>query len=116
MTTFLPKEVQDGLEAAHKKALRKRNRLRVVVGEDRYPILRLWDHGFSVSREGVPSLRGLVDVYDGGRHLWQCLIVAAADEIDEVHYEYKRQTAANEKAALDYEILPDAPAGLLPRI
>ena len=115
MTTYLPKEVRDGLLAAQKTAFRKRNRLRVVIGVEAYPIRRLWDHGFAVEREGVPQLRGLVDVYDGGRHLWQCLIVAAAEDGDEMQYEFKRQTMALDAAPIDFARDENAPAGLLAR-
>lgn len=115
MTTFLPKDVQEGLDRARKAALRKSSRLRVVVDEGRYPILRLWDHGFAVSLDDAPRLRGLVDVYDGGKHLWQCLIVAAEEEADEMVYEFKRQTAALRQPAVDFEIDEDAPVALLPR-
>ena len=80
MTTYLPREVREGLEAAHRLALRRKTRLRVVVGDEVFPILRLRDHGMVVPADGTPRLRGLVDVYDGGRHLWQCLIVASAQE------------------------------------
>ncbi|EAQ04513.1 hypothetical protein OB2597_10224 [Pseudooceanicola batsensis HTCC2597] len=112
--TYLPKEVREGLEAARTAALGRRNRLRVVMADTVVPLLRLWDHGFAVPVAQAPRLRGLVDVHDGGRHLWQCLIVAAAEEGDEMLYEFKRQTAALDRPAPDFVIPQDAPAGLLP--
>lgn len=115
MTTYLPKEVQDGLKAAHLTALGRRNRLRVGNGDTQLPVLRLWSRGLAVPRTAAPRLRGLVDVHDGGRHLWQCLIVAAAEEGDEVHYEFKRQTVAQDRPAVDFEIDANAPVALLPR-
>lgn len=114
MTTYLPKEVQDGLDAARRKALLKSNRLRVVADGVAYPILRLAENGFSVPMEDVPPLRGLVDVQDGARVLWQCLIVASEEDGAEMHYEFKRQTAIVDGPALDFVRSPDAPAGLLP--
>ena len=57
-----------------------------------------------------------MDVYDGGRHLWQCLIVASAQEGEEMQYEFKRQTAAETLPALDFELPDTRPAGLLPRM
>ena len=116
MTTYLPKEVQDGLDAARKIALRTSSRLRVVVDGEAFPILRLSSNGFVVPVDGTPRLRGLVDVYDGGRHLWQCLIIAAEADGPEMHYDFKRQTAALTGPALDFARSPDAPAGLLPRL
>ena len=37
-------------------------------------------------------IRGLVDLYDGDKHLKQCLIVASKEENGIVHFEYKRNT------------------------
>lgn len=115
MTTYLPKDIQDGLDAARRKAKRRSSRLRVVVDGTVYPILRLEEHGFTLRIDGAPSLRGLVDVHDGGRHLWQCLIVASEEEGDEMRYEFKRQTAATDRPALDFVRPDDAPVALLPR-
>ena len=47
MSTYLPQDVRDGLDAARIARLRKGNRLRVVVGGDSWPLLRLWRTGFS---------------------------------------------------------------------
>ncbi len=47
MTTFLPKEVADGLEAARKHALRKKSRLRVQAGQETLTVLNSWDGGFA---------------------------------------------------------------------
>lgn len=114
MTTYLPRDVQEGLERARQAALLKSSRLRVVIGEDRFPILRLWDHGFAVPHD-TPRLRGLVDVYDGGRHLWQCLIVAAEEEASEMVYDFKRQTVPMDRPAVDFEVDANAPVALIPQ-
>lgn len=115
MSTFLSDEVKAGLAAARKKAQRKRSRLRVHVGDDVFPILRFWDSGFAMDIENAPKLRGLVDLYHGGVHLYQCLIVASSEEGDEMQYEFKRNTAAVEKAPLDFYRDPETPIALLPR-
>jgi len=115
VTTYMPKEVRDGLDAARLAALKKSSRLRVLVGERFYPVLRLWRGGFAVETETTPGLRGLVDLYDGGNHLYQCLIVASEEEAGEMCYEFKRNTAAADRAPLDYTRDPDAPIALLPR-
>lgn len=114
MTTFLPKEVRDGLDAARIASLRKASRLRVQAGDDYFRVLRMWRTGFAVEAETVPALRGLVDLYDGSRHLYQCLIVASEEERGEMVYEFKRNTAATDRAPLDYSRDPDAPIALLP--
>jgi hypothetical protein len=82
MLEFLPKDVREGLEAARKRDLKRKSRLRVQVGDAVYPVLRFWDNGFALDADFSPGkLRGLVDVYDGSRHVFQCLIMASS--IDE---------------------------------
>ena len=77
MSEYLPKEVREGLEAARKRNRARKSRLRVRVGDQTFTILRYWDEGFALDAEDAPQLRGLVDVYDGARHMSQCLIVAS---------------------------------------
>ncbi|MGB0798750.1 MAG: hypothetical protein ACPGRD_05480 [Planktomarina sp.] len=115
MTTFLPKEVTEGLEAARKQALRKKSRLRVQAGGQVFTVLKFWDDGFSVDLDDAPQLRGLVDLYDGANHLYQCLIVASEEEGSEMRYEFKRNTMAVDKAPLDFEKSKDAPIALIGR-
>ncbi|MGR3614901.1 MAG: hypothetical protein ACU0BB_02530 [Paracoccaceae bacterium] len=115
MTTFISKEVQEGLEAARIAGMKKSSRLRVQVGDDYYRVLRLWKTGFTVEAETTPRLRGLVDLYDGARHLYQCLIVATEAEGAEMQYEFKRSTIADDKAPLDFYRDVDAPVALLGR-
>ena len=113
MTTFLPKEVQDGLDAARARDLARKARYRVEMDGQQCKILKLRDNGFSVDAEHAVHLRGLVDVYDGSRHLYQCLIVASSEENGQKWYEYKRSTVADDKAPLDFYQEPNTPAGLL---
>ena len=114
MNTYAPKAVQDASDTARLRGLRKKSRLRVMAGEDLVPVLRLWKTGFSVDAETAPKLRGLVDVYEGARHVSQCLIVASEEEGGEMRYEFKRATPASETAPLDFYKSPDAPVGLIP--
>lgn len=115
MSTYLPQDVREGLDAARIARLRNSNRLRVIVGGETWPLLRLWRTGFSVEADKVPPLRGLVDVYEGPTHLYQCLIVASEEEGGEMCYEFKRNTVAHDKAPLDHFRDPEAPIALLPR-
>lgn len=115
MSTYMSKEILDGLEAARIASMKKASRLRVQAGDDSFPVLSLWRNGFSVEAETVPTLRGLVDLYDGANHLYQCLIVASDHEKGEMRYEFKRNTMASDKAPLDFYRDPDAPIALLPR-
>lgn len=116
MSEYLPKEVRDGLDAARKSALRRSSRLRVKAGGQTFTILRYWDQGFAVDRDDAPNLRGLVDLYDGTRHLSQCLIVASEEGPGEMIYEFKRETAALDRAPLDYSRDETAPVALIGRM
>lgn len=115
MSDFLPKEVREGLELARKTKLKKKSRMRVHAGDQTFTILRYWEEGFALDAEDTPHLRGLVDVYNGGSHVSQCLIIASEREGGEMVYEFKRATPANDQAPLDYEKPGDAPIALLPR-
>lgn len=116
MLEFLPEEVREGLEAARRRELRKRSRLRVHVGEAVFPVLRFWHDGFALAADVSPkSLRGLVDVYDGSRQVFQCLIVASGIEAGELVCDFKRATAVTGKAPLDFWRDENAPVAFLPR-
>ena len=113
MDSFLSNEVKQGLRRAEDKALRKKNRLRVQAGSQSVQILRAWNGGFATDVENAPQLRGRVDIYDGSRHLYQCLIILSSREGDEMIYEYKRQTTAEDRRIVDYDKPDDGPVGLL---
>jgi hypothetical protein len=115
MSEFLPKEVLEGLERARKQAAVRRSRLRVKAGDQMFTILRAWDKGFALDAEDAPHLRGLVDLYDGARHLSQCLIVASEEEGGQMVYEYKWSTAVIDRAPLDYDRDGNAPVALIGR-
>lgn len=113
MEMELPKHVQDGLDAARRAAHLKSHRLRVEMEGTPYPILRAWPGGFAVDAGHAQHLRGLVDLFDGARHLSQCLIVAASQEGAEWHFDYKRMTHATGSQPTDFVRARDAPVGLL---
>ena len=77
MLEFLSKELSDQLRAAQQTRQRRKSRLRVHVDQVEYPVLRLWVDGMALQAEGLSHLRGLVDIYDGSRHVLQCLIIAS---------------------------------------
>ena len=62
--------------------------------DDVYPILQFAEEGFALDAEYAPHLRGLVDIYEGPKHLYQALIVASEIKGDLMRYEFKRNTVA----------------------
>lgn len=116
MSEFLPSEVRHGLELARKSELRRKSRLRVMIGDQAFTILRYWEGGFSLDLDDAPHLRGRVDVYDGSRHISECLIVASAEDAGEMIYEVKRETLATSSAPRDYVRDEAAPAGLIEKL
>ncbi|MEM6889313.1 MAG: hypothetical protein AAF636_14365 [Pseudomonadota bacterium] len=112
MESVFSKELQAGLDVARKITARKKTRLRVRVDGTAHPVLTLRKSGFAVA-DDVPALRGRVDLYDGERHLFQCLIVTSADEAGSRHYEFKRATAITDRAARDFALPDHAPVALI---
>jgi hypothetical protein len=115
MSSFLPKEVREGLRLARQRDALKKNRLKVCIGSESFPIRSFGQRDFTLAVEDTPHLRGLVDIFDGGRHLYQALIVTAAQDGPEMRYEFKRMTPARDTAPLDFDLDETAPRGLLPR-
>ncbi|MEP2640382.1 hypothetical protein [Roseobacter sp.] len=112
MEVVFSKEIQAGLDQARIAALKKASRLRVTVDGTVHPVLRLWKTGFALESD-APSLRGLVDLYDGAIHIFQCLIITSYDEDGERRYEFKRATAVSDAPAVDFEKREGAPVGLI---
>lgn len=115
MSTYLSAEVQAGFDAARKKALKQRHRLRVEADGLSVRVVRFLDDGFTLDAETAPRLPGLVNLYDGAKHISQCLVVATDEEDGEMHYEFKRATPVTDQAPVDYYQSEPTPAGLLGR-
>ena len=113
MDVHMSAEVLEGLERARSKALHRKNRLRVVVGDEEFPVLRSWDGGFALAAENAPHLRGTVEFCDGATLLHECLVVCSALEGREMVYDYKRLTRVQDGRPLDFVQADDAPVALL---
>jgi len=114
MLEYLPKDVREGLELARKRDRKRQSRLRVQVGEAVFPVIRLTEETLVLDAGLTPHLRGLVDVFDGARHIAQCLIVASTVENGALVCGFKRSTSVTETPALDYWRDEHAPVALLP--
>ncbi|MEE9454523.1 MAG: hypothetical protein V3V13_09105 [Paracoccaceae bacterium] len=113
MEAFFSKDVLAGLEMARMQDAMKKNRLRVHVGGAIYPIYKMWDDGFSMMAETAPHLRGFVDLFEGSRHLLQCLVIHSEADGYVVNYEFKRSTIAKDEAPKDYFVDENAPVALI---
>ena len=113
MDAHLSKEVVEGIERARKMGMRMKNRLRVHVGDEIYPVLSLKGDGFEIEADAAPHLRGLVDIYDGARHLAHCLVIHSEPDGDIMRYEFKLRTDVGNGPAKDFVIDQNAPVALL---
>lgn len=112
---ILPKHLLAGLSEATMRAAKGRSRLKVHAGDDIWPVLRRWRGGFSLDAAQVSHLRGLVDLYEGPRHVATALIVASEVEGGELICATKRETKVADRAALDFVRDEHAPVAYLPR-
>lgn len=115
MLEFFSKELREGFELARKRQNARKSRLRVQIGSEIYPVLRFWEDGLALDADQLPHLRGLVDVYDGARHLSQCLIVASTVENGQLICNFKRSTLVTDKPPLDFWRDENAPVAYLPK-
>lgn len=114
MNDFLPVEVREGLQAARKASLKRADKLCVHDGDDVYRIRRFWGDGLSIDATQGDKLRGRVEIYDGSRHVYQCLIVSSRLEHDEYIFDFKWLHPVSTAPAADFERQTDLPAALLP--
>ncbi|MEI4471433.1 hypothetical protein [Frigidibacter sp. MR17.24] len=115
MFEVFPEDLRKQLLAAERKAQSRRSRLRVETGRESWPVLRRWEDGFALDARRVSHLRGLVDLYDGPRHVMQCLIFASGVEGDELICSVKSATPAGDRPPVDFVRPEGGPAALLPR-
>ncbi len=116
MSEFLPEAVRKGLEDARLALLRRSSRLCIHDGDRIHRILRLWDGGFSLEAKDAPWLRGHVDLYDGSRHIYKCLVLHSHEDGGERIYEFKWNTAVADRAAADFVQKDEPPKALIPRL
>jgi hypothetical protein len=72
------------------------------AGTRRFAILDLTAESCLIEAPDSACLRGYADIYDGERHMAQCLIVLAAPEGDLLRCTFKRRTAFRLVPPVDY--------------
>lgn len=115
MLEMLPDDVRAGLEMARKQSLKRGGKLCVHDGDNVYRILRIWNDGFALEAKTTPRLRGRVDIYDGSRQLYQCLIIDSDVKGDERVFDFKWFNNVPDRPPADFVREVDAPIALLPR-
>ena len=115
MYTFMSDAVRQGLEEARKAELKRKDRLSVHDGDKIYRIRRFWDGGFALDLGGSERLRGHVDIYDGPKHLYQCLVMSSVADDNERVFEFKWLTPVATAPATDFALPDFVPAGLIAR-
>ena len=116
MFQFFSNDLADGLAAANAQKAQRKTRRRLVADGREYPLSNLWHDGLAVDASLTGHLRGLVDVYDGAKHIQQCLIIASEVQAGQLICTFKRATPISDRPALDYERDDNAPVGYLPKM
>ncbi|WP_128254739.1 hypothetical protein [Falsirhodobacter deserti] len=112
MLEYLPDHLREDLRQAAKKR-RRGSRLHIQLGDVIYPLQRLWATGLAIEAGRLTHLRGLVDVYDGPRHLGHCLIVASVLEEDELICDFKYFQTVADRPPVDFERTGEEISGYL---
>ncbi|HSF94535.1 MAG TPA: hypothetical protein VLA52_05865 [Thermohalobaculum sp.] len=101
MESVLPGSVVDEMERGRRKSRRARTRHLVVAGERQHRIIELTDDGFVIEADGLPHLRGYVEIMLGDERIARRLAVFAWARDGLVGYEFKHDAAGRE-TPVDY--------------
>ena len=99
MESFLPGEVQSAIAVNRRNIRRARSRHLVVAGEREHRIMELTDDGFVIASDGLPHLRGYVEIMRGNERIARRLVVFAWARDGLVGYEFKHDAASRETPA-----------------
>ncbi len=101
MESVLPGEVLSAMEAGRRDSRRARTRHLVVAGERQHRIMELTETGFVIAADGLPHLRGYVEIMLGEELVARRLVVFAWARDGRVGYEFKHDATSRETPA-DY--------------
>jgi hypothetical protein len=102
----LPHEIISELAQGRKASLRRVSKLSAMSGNRRHMIVEITDRGFVIEADGLPQLRGYVDIMRGEQRIGRRLVVFSGAAEGLARYEFKHDCAAREVPA-DY-VKPDA--------
>ena len=103
MDIFLPKGFEPGRARRVSNSPQRVVNLCVEAGGVYYPVLRKWATGFAAVATEVPTLSGVVNLYDGAEHLHQCLITGVETADGEVIFTVKRSSGYDYAATAEVE-------------
>jgi hypothetical protein len=96
MESVLPGEVLSEIARDRMNSRRERTRHLVVAGDREHRILELSDRGFVIEADGLPHLRGYVEIMLGDERIARRLAVFAWVRDGLVGYEFKHDAASRE--------------------
>ncbi|MFQ5565483.1 MAG: hypothetical protein ACE5EU_03885 [Paracoccaceae bacterium] len=101
MESVLPGEILSAMESGRRDKRRERTRHLVVAGERQHRVMELTETGFVIAADGLPHLRGYVEIMLGEEVVARRLVVFAWARDGRVGYEFKHDAASRETPA-DY--------------
>ena len=101
MESILPGEVLSAMAIDRRNSRRARTRHLVVAGERQHRIMELSETGFVIEADGLPHLRGYVEIMLGEERIARRLVVFAWARDGLVGYEFKHDATSRETPA-DY--------------
>ena len=99
MESVLPGDLLSEIELGRRKSRRARTRHLVVAGEREHRIMELTERGFVIEADGLPHLRGYVEILLGDERIARRLVVFAWARDGLVGYEFKHDAAGRETPA-----------------
>jgi len=99
MEVFLPKGFVPDRGRRQMSRPARVSQLRVEAGGVHYAVLRRWATGFAVVADAAPKLSGIVDLYDGKKHLRQCVVTRREEAGAEVIFTVKSAIGVDYGAA-----------------
>lgn len=113
MLEELPDDVIANLKSARGQKRFARKRFRLHSSGNVFAIEALRSDTLIIKAEPGTQIRGNVDVYEAGRHILTCLIVASQFEEGRLHCSFKRATLVRDRAPEDFPRDQEALAGYL---